>query len=154
MDYCDFFKKSEVFNVLEEPECKAIVELAEEREIKRGSVLGKEDQPAEELFLVLEGELDITINAALTEALPVSIATVGPGKISAWSAMYPDGKLTASIKATKDSKLLVWNALKLHDFFVRNCGMGYRILQQLLAVVASRLTNTRVSLMSCVLDNS
>jgi CRP-like cAMP-binding protein len=142
MSYRQLFKKSEVFNLLEEPECKAIAELAEERKGDKG----------EEFYLVIEGQLEISINAALTEPMPVAIATVGPGQISGWSSMYRDGKLTATIKAAKDSKVLVWNAAKLHEFLLRNCGMGYRILQQLLAVVARRLVNTRVALMSCVME--
>lgn len=145
-------KKSEAFNLLEEAECKAVVELAKERKVISGSILGKEGDKGEEFYLVVEGQLEININAALAEPMPVTIATVGPGQISGWASMYKDGKLTATIKAAKDSKVLVWNALKLHEFLLRNCGMGYRILQQLLAVVASRLVNTRVALMSCVMD--
>lgn len=152
MSYWQILKQSEVFNLLEEPECKAVAELAEERIVKSGSVLGKEGMKAEEFFLVAEGELEISINAALIEPMPITIVTVGPGQISGWSFMYKDGKLTATIKATKNSKVLVWNALKLHEFLLRNCGMGYRILQQLLAVLARRLVNTRISLMSCVME--
>jgi CRP/FNR family cyclic AMP-dependent transcriptional regulator len=152
MSYWQTLKQSEVFNLLEEPECKAVAELAEERVVKSGSVLGKEGMKAEEFFLVAEGELEISINAALIEPMPITIVTVGPGQISGWSSMYKDGKLTATIKASKNSKVLVWNALKLHEFLLRNCGMGYRILQQLLAVLARRLVNTRVSLMSCVME--
>ncbi|MEA3311804.1 MAG: Crp/Fnr family transcriptional regulator [candidate division WOR-3 bacterium] len=152
MSYWEFLKESEVFNLLEDPECKAIAELAEKRKVSRGSILGKEGDKGEEFYLVIEGQLEISINAALTEPMPVAIATVGPGQISGWSSMYRDGKLTATIKAAKDSKVLVWNAQKLHEFLLRNCGMGYRILQQLLAVVARRLVNTRVALMSCVME--
>jgi CRP-like cAMP-binding protein len=153
MNYCKVLKNSEVFNSLEEPECKAIAELAEEKVYKSGTVIGKEEQKAEELYLVIEGQLEISVNAALTEPLHIVISTVENGQISGWSSMYSDGKLTASIKATKDSKVLVWNARKLHNFLLRNCGMGYRILQRLLAVVAKRLVNTRVALMSCTIDN-
>ena len=152
MSYRQLFKKSEVFNLLEEPECKAIAELAEERKVSRGSIIGKEGDKGEEFYLVIEGQLEISINAALTEPMPVAIATVGPGQISGWSSMYKDGKLTATIKAAKNSKVLVWNAQKLHEFLLRNCGMGYRILQQLLAVVARHLVNTRVALMGCVME--
>jgi len=152
MPYCEQLKNSEVFDLLEDPECKAVAELAEERSVKAGTILGKEGEKANEFYLVLEGRLEISINAALTEAMAVTIGTVGPGQISAWSSMYEDGKLTATIKASKDTKLLVWNALELHKFLLRNCGMGYRILQRVLAVVAHRLVNTRVSLMQCVLD--
>ncbi|TKJ36885.1 hypothetical protein CEE36_11265 [candidate division TA06 bacterium B3_TA06] len=152
MSYCQFLKESEVFNLLEEPESKAVAELAEERKVTMGTVLGKEGDKGEEFYLVVEGQLEISINAALAEPIPVTIATVGPGQISGWSSMYKDGKLTATIKAAKSSKLLVWNAAKLHEFLLRNCGMGYRILQQLLAVVARRLVNTRVALMSCVME--
>ena len=153
MDRCKILKNSEVFNLLEEPECKAIGELAEEKSYKSGTVIGKEGQKAEELYLVVEGQLEVSVNAALTEPLRIVIATVQTGQISGWSSMYKDGNLTASIKAVKDSKVLVWNTRELHDFLLRNCGMGYRILQQLLAVVARRLSNTRMALMSCTIDN-
>lgn len=152
MSYCEFLKKSEAFNLLEEPECKAVAELAEERTVHKGSILGKEGDKGNEFYLVVEGQLELSVNAALTEPAPVIIATVGPGQISGWSSMYKEGKLTATIKTSKDSKLLVWNAFKLHEFLLRNCGMGYRILQEILAVVARRLVDTRVALMSCVME--
>ena len=152
MNYVKSLKQSEVFKELEESECKAMAELAEDRKIVQGKVLGKEGQKGEEFYLVLEGRLEISINAALTEPMTVVISTIGPGQISAWSSMYRNGKLTASIKAAQDTRLLVWKALELHEFLLRNCGMGYRILQQLLTVVAKRLLDTRVALMSCVME--
>lgn len=153
MSHSKFIKNSEAFNLLEDAECKAVAELAVERTVKPGAILGREGDKAEEFYLVVDGELEISINAALTEPMTVSIASVGPGQISGWSSMYKDGKFTATIKAAKNTKLLVWNAAKLHEFLLRNCGMGYRILQQLLAVVARRLVNTRMGLTSCVMDN-
>lgn len=153
MSICEVLKKSEAFNQLNDAECTAIAEIGKERNIKAGTILGTEGEKAEEFYLVVDGQLEISTNAALVEHMPVTIASVGPGQISGWSSMYKDGKLTATIKATKDSKLFVWNALQLHEFLIRNCGMGYRILQEILSVVAKRLVNTRVSLMSCVMEN-
>ena len=51
MERCKILKNSEVFNQLEEPECRAIGELAEERTYKSGTVIGKEGQKAEEFYL-------------------------------------------------------------------------------------------------------
>lgn len=124
MSYWKLLKKSEVFNLLEEPESKAVAELAEERKVSRGSIIGKEGDKGEEFYLVVEGRLEISINAALAEPIPVTIATVGPGQISGWSSMYKDGKLTATIKAAKSSKLLVWNAAKLHGFLLEKLRDG------------------------------
>lgn len=152
MKYCEVLKKSEVFNLLEEEECQAVADLAEIKHVKAGTILGREGDKGEEFYLVTEGQLEISINAALAEHLPITISTVGPGQISGWSSMYKDGRLTASIKTSIDSSLMVWNALKLHEFLMKNCGMGYRILQQILSVVSRRLVNTRVALMSCVMD--
>ncbi len=153
MKYYDVLKKSEVFNLLEETECQAVADLAEFRHVKTGTVLGREGDRGKEFYLVTEGQLEISINAALTEHMPLTISTVGPGQISGWSSMYKDGKLTASIKASSDTDLMIWDALKLHEFLQNNCSMGYSILQQILSVVARRLVDTRVALMSCVMDN-
>lgn len=152
MPYYEFLQKSEAFNLLEEPECKAVADLAEERDVKAGTIIGKEGDKGEEFYLVIQGQLEISINAALTEPAPITIATLGPGHISGWSSMYKDGKLTGTIRASKDTKLLVWNALDLHEFLLRNCGMGYRILQEILKVVARRLLDTRIALTSCVME--
>lgn len=153
MNNCDILKNSEVFNLLEDTECQAVANLAEMRHINAGTILGREGDKGLEFYLVTDGQLEISINAALTEHMPLTISTVGPGQVSGWSSMYRDGKLTASIKASTDTTLMVWNALKLHDFLMKNCGMGYRILQQILSVVSRRLVDTRVALMSCVMDN-
>ncbi|GEM_PF-4833695 len=154
MNRCELLKKSEVFNILDEHECKAVANLCEEREVNAGTILGKEGEKAFELYLVVDGQLEITTNAALAEPMPVTIATVDALKVAGWSSMYAGGKLTATIKTSKHTKLLVWEAQKLHNFFMQNCGMGYRILQQILSVVvAKRLKRTRISLLSCVMDN-
>ncbi len=144
-------KKSEIFYNLTDAECNALTKFLEEREVKAGTVLLKEGEDARYLYLCVDGELRVEMNVGFRESMEVSVATVGPGKIAGWSALIEDGKYTATVRAVKDSKVFVFEKRKLLEFFSKNRGVGFRVLQNLLKVVSHRLINSRVQLLSCVL---
>jgi CRP-like cAMP-binding protein len=79
----------------------AILDLfgsAEARTVRAGQTLFREGEPGGAMFVVLEGELEITIRG-------ITMERVGPGGIVGELAIVDESPRTASVGATVDSRV-------------------------------------------------
>jgi hypothetical protein len=72
----------------------------ERREVKEGEILVEQDQPGNELFLVLDGMLDVEVRGEV-------VAEVGPGTILGVHAALEGGYRTSSLRAATDCRVVV-----------------------------------------------
>jgi hypothetical protein len=70
------------------------------RELKEGEVLVEQDQPGNELYLVLDGMLDVEVRGEV-------VAEVGPGAILGVRAQLEGGHRTASLRAATRCRVVV-----------------------------------------------
>jgi hypothetical protein len=72
----------------------------ERRELKEGETLVKQDEPGKELFLVLDGMLDVEVDGEV-------VAEVGPGAILGVRASLEGGLRTATLRAATRCRVVV-----------------------------------------------
>jgi hypothetical protein len=70
------------------------------RRVRVGETLVEQDEPGAEMFLLLEGALDVEIDGD-------PVARVGPGAVLGELAVLGDGKRTATLRAVKPSRVAV-----------------------------------------------
>lgn len=99
-----------------------------ERTLGDGELLFREGDPGGTLFVVLEGELEITIRG-------ITMERVGPGGIVGEMAFVDDSPRAASVSALLDSKVAEVPAARF-DEIVRKDPAFARVL---LSIVAERL---------------
>jgi len=142
----EILKRLDIFDGLTEAEMKSITEIAELRECPKGSVIFKENQDAEMLYVLLLGNIAIHFETGRHQEAIVH--SVGAGQAFGWSALVQPYQFTASARCVNNSKLVCIDRKKLRDLLNMDCHMGFVIMEKLAELVSTRLRDTRLQLIS------
>ncbi|MBL8891066.1 MAG: cyclic nucleotide-binding domain-containing protein [Planctomycetaceae bacterium] len=125
--------------------CERLLQMASSGEYLCGEYLFREGESRRELYVVLEGKVDLrmTVPGRGSQRL----LTVGPGELLAWSAIVGSGNMTCDGVATTDVVLACFNAHKLESAFTEVPELGFQFMQWLATGVAARLTATRLQML-------
>ncbi len=130
-------KKFKVFEGLNERELELFVNIAKEETYESDSRIFEEKALAVNLYLLLEGKVEITLKCGNDEL--IKIDQVGPGEIFGWSAVTDPRTFTAAAWTVEKTKLIVVKGERLIDLFEINNHLGYRMLKKLSALISRRL---------------
>lgn len=164
------------FGALTDAQLEAVAQLAEEVHRPLGEALFYEGQPADTLWVVLEGNVSLRhsveaagkAHARTTEAVyhlledgaPVplldgqggifaemDVGVAGPGEIVGISALISPYRLTATARAQQDSRLACIDAVALRAACEQDASLGCALLQATAQVALQRLHFTRQQLL-------
>jgi CRP-like cAMP-binding protein len=105
-----------------------------------GTVLFGQGEPADQLYLVLSGE--VTIRYKPDDGPEITLAKVRPGGMVGWSALLGRRFYTSRAMCSKDSQILRVRGEDLRNVCDQHPQMGEVVLDRLAAMVAERLRNT------------
>ena len=123
-----------------------IVPFAEEITVQAGDVLFCEGCGAEKFYILLEG--NITLSMKLTsrpENLVLGVINQH-GQSFGWSVLVSANNYTATAECKEDGKLLAFNGEQLIDFMRSDKDVGFDIAIRMAEIVSSRLRYYRVLL--------
>ena len=127
-----------------------IAMMSDEVEVEQGEVIFEECQPAETFFVLLDGSVDLYYKTEEEYPKKVTkvfdVGEINPGEILTFSALIEPYVLNASGKASKDSRLVRIDAIKLRALFEEEPRLGYMAMQQLTKAIMENLAYTRVQL--------
>lgn len=127
-----------------------IAMLGEELEVEPGSIIFEERQPADGLYLLLNGGVDLSFKSE--EAFHPKgskefiVGEINPGEIFGTSALIEPYVLKATARAAKTSQVVRIDAAGLRALMDSNPQIGYLAMQQIAEVLMERLAYTRVQL--------
>ena len=150
MSLADTLRKIKVFKGLTAEEIDVIEKLGEERTYKAGTIVLKESNAATDFYICIEGELVIQINVPGRGV--ITTRTIGGNNIFGWSALANIPHFGASVRTTKDSRVLVFSGPKLNEIFMKHPRIGYYVMRNLINIVSTRLQDVRFALASCIMD--
>jgi len=130
-------KKFSVFEGLNERELELFVNIAKEETHESDSRIFAEKALAVNLYLLLEGKVEITLKCGNGEL--IKIDQVEPGEIFGWSAITAPCTFTAAAWTVEKTKLIVVKGERLINLFEINNHLGYRMLKKLSALISRRL---------------
>lgn len=104
--------------------------------------LGREGDPAQRFYLIESGH--VAIGTHLGESGHAPIQTVGPGEVVGWSWLLPPHRWQFDAQALDEVRGLAFDAEWLRNECAQDHELGYHLLQQLVAVISSRLAATRL----------
>ena len=122
-------------------------ELAMVCEVQRfapGEFLFRDARPAEHLFILIQGEVNIQYRLHGDEHRTVD--TRVSGDLLVWSAMVHPYRTTAFGVATRDTTAVVIDALKLRELCEKDRELGYDLFKEIALVMSHRLQGARVQL--------
>jgi CRP/FNR family cyclic AMP-dependent transcriptional regulator len=149
----ELLRRYPFFGSLADNQLKAVAMIAQEDSEEEGTTLFEENQPAEALFLLLEGSVDLYYISE-EEYHPKGrkefwVGEVNPGEIYAISGLIEPYIYTATARASKPIRFVRIGAAELRALLDLDCKMGYNFMRQLAKLAIERLNVTRVQLAAC-----
>lgn len=131
---------AELFAGVSPEDGRAIASLARRRRCPAGEVLFRQGDPAEELFVIQRGRVDLTFPLlVMGETKETRFQSLEPGRTLAWSALVPPHRLTMSARCSTEAEVLAFERERLLGFLGEHPATGHAVMTNLSRVVAARL---------------
>jgi CRP-like cAMP-binding protein len=147
-DLTTILKQTDIFYQLSPAQLELVANLCEERTLSRGETILEEGANSKELYIIIQGEVDILVNPAMvggpgSPKSEVTIATLRRGQSFGEIALVDEGMRSATARASqKETKLLVIARDKLLMLCDTYPQLGYRLMYNLAADLAMKVRNT------------
>ncbi len=142
----NFLKQSDIFYQFTPTQLELVGNLCQEVVYNSGEVVFQENSSSKELYVIVQGEVDILINRNTTgdlEKKETVVARLRRGQSFGEVALVDEGLRSASARsAQKDTRLLVIQRDKLIMLCETYPQLGYRLMHNLAADLAMKIRNT------------
>ncbi len=146
----ELLRRYPYFAKLTEAQLRALAMIAEKASYDAGSNLLEERQPADWLFLLIEGSIDLTYKSEETYHPKASklfqVGEVNPGEILGISSLVEPYQYNATATASQLCQIIRFDAKALRTLADLDCSLGYTLMQQIAKAIMERLTYTRIQL--------
>ena len=139
----DFLENVEIFQELNDNQLTEIQKCCQMVEFSRGDkIFGTGEEPLF-LWVVMEGQVTLQWEMPGRSALPEpTISRLSESMIFGWSSLVPPYKYRLSAYCdTRSCKVIKIARDALVDLFDQDAEIGYKVMNRLLSVVASRFLN-------------
>ncbi|MFQ6090880.1 MAG: Crp/Fnr family transcriptional regulator, partial [Candidatus Bipolaricaulia bacterium] len=139
-------QRVELFADLAEEELGEIAAVCRQEACEPGTLLFREGETAQDLFIVVDGQVALEMGVELWPGAPlqqmrVEVAT--RGEVIGWSALISPHILTRSARCIMQTKLIAVPGEELRRLLDRHPQVGYKVLDRIAHLVGSRLRDTR-----------
>ena len=146
----ELLRRYPFFGPLNEKQRKAIAMVADEIQMKEKQVVFEECQAADALYLLIEGDIDLTYKSE-EEFHPkktkvFSVGEINPQEVFAISALIEPYEYNATATVTKDGRAIKIDAIALRELIEQDVQLGYVLMHQIAKTAMERLAYTRVQL--------
>ena len=146
----ELLRRYSFFGQLTEADLYAIAMIAEEVSADAGVTLFEERQPADALYLLLDGSIDLYYKSE-EEYHPKTkkeflVGEINPGEIFSISSMIEPYILNASARTDRPCRIIKIDAAALRKMSEENHLMGCMIMHSIAKALMERLAYTRVQL--------
>ncbi len=142
----NFLKQSDIFYQFTPTQLELVGNLCREVVFQSGELIFQENSDSKELYVIMQGEVDIVINrgaAGETEKKETAVARLRRGQSFGEVALVDEGVRSASARvAQKDTRLLVIQREKIIMLCETYPQLGYRLMNNLAADLAMKIRNT------------
>ncbi|MDH4227903.1 MAG: cyclic nucleotide-binding domain-containing protein [Deltaproteobacteria bacterium] len=145
MDKKEILRNSYIFGSLTAKEIDAVAAISEEKKYKAASVIFKEGEKAEKLYLLVSGKVSIEMDVSSKEKVSV-MTEAKPGGEFGWSALIDPHMHVVSARAAVDSTILCVDTKALDNLIAKDYYMGYVIMRGVAKLSAESTRNARLQL--------
>ena len=144
----NFLKQGDIFYQFTPTQLELVANLCQEATFQENDLIFKENSSSKELYVIIQGEVDIFVDPSLVSATDSSvenqvIATLRRGQSFGEVALVDEGLRSASACATQpDTRLLIIPRDKLIMLCDTYPQLGYRLMYNLAADLAMKIRNT------------
>lgn len=135
---------------------KKIADMCARKEFKKGSVIIKEGEPGDELFIILKGRIDIVKETIQKEEYTVTTLDADIGGIYVGElALIDNDRRSATVIAESDVECLVIKRERFIKFGDENPEIGLNVTRAIAGQLSSKLRKTNadvITLFSALVD--
>lgn len=137
--------KAELLESLADEQLGLLASVVDEASYPASEVLFREDQPADEFYIVEKGLVSLELVTPGIE--PMVILSLGPTELVGISWMVPPYKWKWTARTIRDSQLLVFDAVRVRALCEEDPELKLWVLQMVAEQAVRRLHTTRVQLL-------
>ena len=141
----DSLASMELARGLEPKHVEKLASIAKEVAFAEGETIFLEGDTSDEVYLIQEGQIGIEIHVPGRGRM--TILTVGPGQLLAWSSLFSSQHKTASGRTLSSTRAIAINGADLREACEADHDLGYTVMWRVAGVVAERLKATRLQLL-------
>ena len=145
----NYLRQSDIFYQFTPTQLEMVANLCKEVLFQAGDIIFEENNSSQELYIIIQGEVEIIINPSLVGSPGNSdqqgsvIATLRRGQSFGEITLVDEGLRSASARAAqKETHLLVISRDKLIMLCETYPQLGYRLFYNLAADIAMKIRNT------------
>ena len=131
-----------LFNGLSETQLDNLIAIGNETRIQKGQWLFREDEDAQQMFVLKAGAVELLTTVEDDIELPITILRE-PGNCFGTSTLVPPHKYSLSARGVEDGTLLTIKKADLEKLMKQDHEVGYTILTNLAKHFLERLKETR-----------
>ncbi len=141
--YVNYLKQSDIFFQFTSAQLELVANLCKEVVYNAGDEIFPENSDGHELYIIVQGEVDISISSWIAGGNDSPIAKLRRGQSFGEIALVDEGLRSASARASqKDTRLLVIPRDKLMMLCETYPQLGFRLMHNLAADLAMKIRNT------------
>jgi CRP-like cAMP-binding protein len=122
-----------------------LASIAKEAAFAEDQTIFHEGDLSDEVYLIQEGQVAIEIHVPSRGRM--TILTVGPGQLLAWSSLFTTQRKTASGRTLSPTRAITINGADLREACDADHDLGYTVMWKVAGVIADRLKATRLQLL-------
>jgi CRP/FNR family cyclic AMP-dependent transcriptional regulator len=123
-----------------------LVGCASNIRFEAGQVVFRENEEANQFYLIREGKMAVELFAA--ERGPVNILTLGEGEVLGWSWLVPPYRWRFDARAIEPTRTIALDGKCLREKSERDSDLGYELLKRIAHIMEERLQATRLQLLN------
>jgi CRP/FNR family transcriptional regulator, cyclic AMP receptor protein len=120
----DSLRRAPLFSDLSKDELQQLAKVTEDLEVEEGKVLCREGEPAQEFFVIIDGEVEVTRQGR-------RLSTLSDGDFFGEIALLEDIPRTATVTATKPLRFFVLTRQAFWSTVDRNPQVERKVLRAL-----------------------
>jgi CRP-like cAMP-binding protein len=128
-------ERAEIFVGLTKEELREIANICHIEEVKKGTTLCRDGEPAEKLYILEDGKITIKFKSGYTFDIS------NPGQIIGWSTLINPHRFKADAICDEDCHLISMKGHELLELGRKYKNIGFVVMDNLAGVVFSRLQN-------------
>lgn len=140
----DMLRRYSHFSQLSAEALEKLASIADEQTLAAGQPIFAESDPAEYLYLIVSGEVNLACELGSGEFRVVD--TLVDGELVGWASLVEPYRCRTFGTAIKETHFLRLAAAKLREFCESDHLLGQQLLTQVAQMLSSRLKSARVQL--------
>ncbi len=137
-----FLAETELFKDICENDLEKISGILKEKKLSEDEVVFKENDEGDELYIVCEGTIKITMKAPDDSKREDSIELIGPRNIFGEFSFVDGVNRSASARAQEESKIFVFSRQHFDMIVKQKPGIAFSILQNITRILTTKIRKT------------